>query len=137
VLDDMLNEAYSRDVCDLLTKDSHSRNISVTPITRNLFQQGRIVQLFRLMPSAWSFSTTCVARISLHTLPDKCIPKISTVCSRDNNVTRTYVYLLLDLAQGTDDRLRFQTKTFPSEVMMVYAPVKNGAVYTGARNERR
>ena len=41
MLDDLLNEAYSRDVCDLLTKDSHIRNTRVTPITRNLFQQGR------------------------------------------------------------------------------------------------
>jgi hypothetical protein len=34
-------------------------------------------------------------------------------------------YLLLDLAQDTDDRLRFQTHIFPSEVTVVYAPVGN------------
>jgi len=33
LLDDLLNEAYSRDGCDLHTKDCHHRNISVTPIT--------------------------------------------------------------------------------------------------------
>lgn len=40
VLDD-LNEAYSKDVCDLFTKGSHRRNISVILITQNLFHQGR------------------------------------------------------------------------------------------------
>jgi hypothetical protein len=32
-------------------------------------------------------------------------------------------YLLLDLAQDTDERLRFRTLIFPSEVTVVYAPV--------------
>jgi hypothetical protein len=32
-------------------------------------------------------------------------------------------YLLLDLAQDTDDCLRFRTHIFPSEVTVVYAPV--------------
>jgi hypothetical protein len=37
LLDDLLNNAYSKDVCDLFTKDSHHRNISVILITQNLF----------------------------------------------------------------------------------------------------
>jgi len=41
ILDDLLNEVYSKDVCDLFTKGSHHRNISVILITRNLFHQGR------------------------------------------------------------------------------------------------
>jgi hypothetical protein len=41
VLNDLLNEAYSSDVCDLFTKGSHHRNISVILITQNLFHQGR------------------------------------------------------------------------------------------------
>jgi ABC-type dipeptide/oligopeptide/nickel transport system ATPase subunit len=41
ILDDLLNEVYSKDVCDLFTKGSHRRNISVILITQNLFRQGR------------------------------------------------------------------------------------------------
>jgi len=41
ILDDLLNDAYSKDVCDLLTKGSHFANISVIPITQNLFHQGK------------------------------------------------------------------------------------------------
>jgi len=41
ILDDVLNEVYSKDVCDLFTKGNHHRNISVILITQNLFHQGR------------------------------------------------------------------------------------------------
>ena len=40
ILDDLLNEVYSKDVCHLFKKGSHHRNISVILITQNLFHQG-------------------------------------------------------------------------------------------------
>ena len=40
-LNDLLNETHSKDICDLFTKDSHHRNISVIVITQNLFNRGR------------------------------------------------------------------------------------------------
>ena len=40
ILDDLLNDAYSNGrVCDLFTKGSHHRNISVILITQNIFYQ--------------------------------------------------------------------------------------------------
>ena len=47
VLDDLLNEAYSRELCDLFTKGSHHRDISVILITQNLFHQGRFSRTYR------------------------------------------------------------------------------------------
>ena len=41
ILDDLLNEAYSKEVCHLFTKGSHHRNISVLLRTQNLFQQAK------------------------------------------------------------------------------------------------
>jgi len=41
ILADVLNDAYSKDVCDLFTKGSHHRYISVILITQNLFHQGK------------------------------------------------------------------------------------------------
>jgi len=41
ILDDLLNDSYYKEVCDLFTKRSHHRNISVIVITQNLFHQGR------------------------------------------------------------------------------------------------
>jgi len=40
-LDDLFNDAYSKDICDLFTKGSHHRNISVILITQNLFHKGK------------------------------------------------------------------------------------------------
>ena len=41
ILDDLLTEVYSEDVCVLFTRGSHHRNISVILITQTLFHQGR------------------------------------------------------------------------------------------------
>jgi hypothetical protein len=40
ILDDLLNQAYSETVCDLFTKGSHHRNVSVFLLTLNFFHQG-------------------------------------------------------------------------------------------------
>jgi ABC-type iron transport system FetAB ATPase subunit len=47
ILDDLLNEAYSREVCDFFTNGSHHRNLSVILITQTLFHQESIVETFR------------------------------------------------------------------------------------------
>jgi len=39
ILDDLLNEVFSRAVCDPFTKGSHHRNLSVILITQNFFHQ--------------------------------------------------------------------------------------------------
>jgi len=41
ILDDLLNDVYSKKLCDLFTKGSHHTNISVILITQNLFHQCR------------------------------------------------------------------------------------------------
>jgi len=42
ILVDLLNDAYSSGlVCDLFTKGSHHRNISVIPFTQNMFHQSK------------------------------------------------------------------------------------------------
>jgi len=40
-LDDLSNDVYSKQVCELFTRGSHHRNISVILITQNLFHQCR------------------------------------------------------------------------------------------------
>jgi len=37
ILDDLLNNIYSKQVCDLFTRGSHHRNISMISIKQNLF----------------------------------------------------------------------------------------------------
>jgi len=41
IVEGLLTDDYSKQVCELLTRGSHHRNISVILITQNLFHQGR------------------------------------------------------------------------------------------------
>jgi hypothetical protein len=47
ILDDLLNEVYSRAVYDLFTKGSHYRNLSVILITQNFFTKHLIAAAYR------------------------------------------------------------------------------------------
>jgi ABC-type dipeptide/oligopeptide/nickel transport system ATPase component len=48
IFEDLLNDVYSKDVCDLFTKGSHHRNFSVILITQNLFTRAVSVETYRL-----------------------------------------------------------------------------------------
>ena len=41
IIDDLLNDVYSKEVCDLFTRGSHHTNISVILMTQNLFHKSR------------------------------------------------------------------------------------------------
>jgi len=44
-------------------------------------------------------------------------------------IKKTYAYLILDLSQDTDERLRFGTNKFPTDAPhpIIYAPIENEA----------
>ena len=48
ILEDLLTDVYSKQVCELFTRGSHHRNICVILITQNLFHQGRFCRDFSL-----------------------------------------------------------------------------------------
>jgi len=128
ILDDLLNQLYLRDVCDLFTKGSHHRNISVLLSTQNFFHHG---------PNCRDISLNAKYLVLLKNVKDKnqflylarqAYPEDS------HNIYETYLdatrqphgYFLLDFAQDTDDKLRFQTNAFPDEYPpLIYAPVNN------------
>ena len=43
VLDDMMIETYNKQVCELFTKGSHHRNLSVILLIQNIFHQGKFL----------------------------------------------------------------------------------------------
>jgi len=125
VLDDLLNEAYSSEMCDLFTKGSHHRDISVILITQNLFHQGRFSRDI-------SLNTNYLVVLKNVREKNQFAYLARQVCTEDSkrlyksylDATRSpHGYLLLDLAKHKDDRLRFRTLIFPSEVTAVYAPI--------------
>jgi len=128
ILDDLLNQVYSKDFCYLFTKGSHHRNIIVLLLTQNLFHQGN---------NCRDISLNAKYLVLLKNVRDKnqFLYLARQACPEDSHsLLDAYLdatrqpqgYLILDFAQDTDDTLRFRTNVFPDEgIPIVYAPVKD------------
>ena len=111
ILDDLLNTAYSKDVCDLFTKGSHHRNISVILITQNLFHQGKFCRDISLNAKYIVVLKNVRDREQFSHLERQVLPHDSKRHSDayPNATEEPHGYLVLDLSQVTNDRLRFRT----------------------------
>ena len=109
ILDDLLNDVYSKDVCDLFTKSSHHRNISVILITQNLFHQGRFCRDISLNAKYSVALKNVRDKNQFQFLARQVQPEDSDSFYKSylDATERPHGYLLLDFAQDTDDRLRY------------------------------
>ena len=125
ILDDLLTEAYSREVCDLFTKGSHHRNVSVILITQNLFHQGKHCRDISLNAKYLVLLKNVRDKNQFFHLARQVHPDHpdSLYKAYVNATERPYGYFILDFAQDTDKRLRFRTNVFPTERLTIYAPV--------------
>ena len=127
ILDDLLQEAYSKDVCDLFTKGSHHRNISVILITQNLFHQSRFSRDISLNAKYIVIFKSIRDKNQFMYLARQVYPENSHSLYEQylDATKRPHGYLLLDLAQETNDLLRFRTDICNPNFNVVYAPVDN------------
>jgi len=128
---DLLNDAYSKEVCDLYTKGSHHRNISVILITQNLFHQGRYCRNISLkakylVPLKNVREKNQFMFLGRQVYPENSISpyKAYLIAKR-----RPYGYIILDLSQDSNDNLWFRTNIFPPDPSppIIYAPIENEA----------
>jgi len=124
ILDDLLNDVYSKQVCELFTKGSHHRNISVILITQNLFHQGCYCRDISLNAKYLVLLKNVRDKNQFVFLARQVYPENSASLYKAylDATQRPHGYLLLDLSQDTDDRLRFRTDIFPTEQTIVYSP---------------
>ena len=117
ILDDLLNEAYSGEVCKLFTKCSHHRNISVILITQNLFHQGNHCRTISLNAKYIALLKNTRDKNQFTYLARQVYPEDSAGLYEAylEATKQPHVYLVLDFAQDTDDLLRFGTPIFPGE----------------------
>ena len=117
ILDDLLNNVYSKQVCDLFTRGSHHRNISVILITQNVFHHGRYNR---------DISLNAQYVVALKNVRDKTLfmylanqfypeDSLGLYNAYLDATHRPHGYLMLGLTQDTDDGLRFRTSIFPEE----------------------
>ena len=117
ILDDLLNDVYSKQVCDLFTKGSHHRNISVILITQNLFHQGQYCRDISLNAKYLVHLKTVRDNNQFMHLARQVYPEHSSSPYKAylDAKKRPHGYIILDLSQGTNDLLRFWTNVFPDE----------------------
>jgi hypothetical protein len=107
-------------VCDLFTKGSHHRNLSVILITQNVF-----LQTPHCRDIAECDIFFCVKNVrdrnQFAYLARQVLPEASaSLCEAYPEATQNrHGYMILDFAQDTKDPLRYRTNGFPSE----YPPV--------------
>jgi hypothetical protein len=129
ILDDLLTELYSAKVCTLFTKGCHHRNISVILITQNLFYQGRYCRDISLNTKYLVFLKNTRVKQQFSQLALQVYPENSKSLydSYLDATEKAHGYLLLALAQDTDDRLRFRTHIFPDEKPVdLFVPTTGG-----------
>ena len=124
VIDDLMNEA-NQNVCDLFTKLSHHRNVSVVFISQNLFHRNRHVRTMNLNTHYLVLFKTPRDANLVATLARQMYPgKSKFLLEAFEDATREpYGYLLIDLKPETDEQYRIRTKIFPDDHRQyVYVP---------------
>jgi len=128
ILDDLLNEAYGRNVCDLFTKGSHHRNISVVLLTQNIIHQSTHCRDISLNAKYLVLVKNVRDKNQFTFLARQVYPEQSQSLHKSfrDATERPHGYFILDFAQDTDYRLRFRINVFPDEgPPVVYAPIND------------
>ena len=120
-MDDIMTSTDDR-VVDIFIKISHHRNLSVVHLTQNLFyknKQSRTLSLnsHYIVLFKNARDATQVANLARQKYPGKSAFMIEAF---ENATSAPYGYLLIDLKQDTDDKLRLRTGIFPGDVQYVY-----------------
>jgi hypothetical protein len=114
-------------VCDLFTKGSHHRNISVILITQNIFHQSKHCRDISLNAKYLVLLKNVRDRSQFSRLAQQVYPKnsVDLYDSYLHATAKPHGYLVLDLSQDINDLLRFRTEVFPDEspFPLIYAPV--------------
>lgn len=129
IIDDLMNEVSgNKNVCNLFTKTSHHRNLSVIFITQNLFFQGRESRTISLNAHYIVLFKNPRDRSQIVNLAKQMFPgNVRFMREAYEDATKeAYGYLLIDLKPGTPDELRLRTNIFPDQQpTTVYVPRSN------------
>jgi hypothetical protein len=124
ILDDLLNEAYFREVCNLFTKGSHHRNLGVILITQNLFHQGKHCRDISLNAKYLVLLKNVRDKEQFLYLVRQEDPEHpdSLYNSYQNVTQRPHSYFILDFAQDTDYLLRYRINVFRLTIKLYTFP---------------
>ena len=106
-----------QNVCNLFTKLSHHRNVSVVIVTQNLLHRKRHVRTMNLNTYYVVLFKNPRDAGQVAIMARQMYPRKSNfVVEAFRDATREpYGYLMIDLKPETDDRYRFRTNIFPDD----------------------
>jgi hypothetical protein len=125
VIDDLMTHVHSDErITRLFSVGSHHRNVSVILIVHNLFHQGKEMRSLSLNSHYIILFKNPRDKLQLSVLARQMYPRNTKfVCEAyDDATSRAYGYLLFDLKQETDSRLRIRTGILSGDVPYVYMP---------------
>jgi hypothetical protein len=116
IIDDLMNET-DQNVCNLFTKLSHHRNVSVVFITQNLYHRNRFVRTMNLNTHYIVLFKNPRDANQVTTLARQIYPgKSKFMAEAFKDATKNPCgYLLIDLKPETDERCRIRTNIFPDD----------------------
>lgn len=122
ILDDLMTEAYNKNICELFTKGSHHNNLSVVLVTQNVFHQAKYCRDISLNCKYLVVFKNPRDKSQILSLARQIHPENSTDLMRVYNevTSRPHGYLLFDLAQSTNDLIRFRTDIFNQNYLTCY-----------------
>lgn len=114
ILDDLMQEANSTRVCELFTKGSHHRNLSVILITQNFFHQGSRCRDISLNAKYVVIFKNPRDKLQFQYLARQIHPENPKEMLRiyKEATEKPHGYLLLDLTQDAHHLLRYRTNIF-------------------------
>lgn len=127
ILDDMMLETYNSRVCELFTKGSHHRNISVILITQNVFHQGKYCRDISLNCKYMVIFKNPRDRSQILPLARQIYPENSASFLRVYNEATSipHGYIVLDLTQRVSDLLRFRSDIFNRDYCVCYCSLQH------------
>jgi hypothetical protein len=126
IIDDLMQECSGdKNVCNLFTKTSHHRNLSVIFITQNLFFQGKESRTISLNAHYIVLFKNPRDKTVVVSLAKQMYPgNVRFLGEAYEDATKEpYGYIFIDLKPSTDEQLRLRTHIFPEEYpTVVYIP---------------
>lgn len=128
ILDDLMLESCMKKVCELFTKGSHHRNLSVILVTQNIFHKGsysrdislnsKYIVMFKNPRDKLQFQ--CLAR-QVYPENSKALVDVYNKCTQ-----QAHGYLLIDLTQQIHNALRFRTEIFNPLYFSIFTQLNDG-----------
>jgi hypothetical protein len=123
ILDDMMTDAAANlKICELFTKGSHHRNLSIILITQNIFHQGKYCRDISLNAKYIVVFKNPRDKTQFNHLARQIYPENTLALQRlYKEITQApHSYLFIDLSQGINESLRFRTDIFNKDFSTIF-----------------